>query len=241
MSLTPTLSLCAGEGPPESGLGSVLVFRRRDETATATSTGKSAGGPSTTSSTNENPANGSGAKYSEAKGRPTPSRKDAEAARKSALRTPSDPKAARKQSRERERTARIEARQAMASGDTRKLPPRDSGPVRMFVRDYVDSRRSVAEFFIPFAFMVIVLGFFKQPALQAILVLSWMLMFLLLVVDSFIIGYRLKTKLAQQWPDKADRRGTLIYALMRTLQIRRMRLPPPRFKAGGKPVTPKAR
>ena len=31
-------------------------------------------------------------------------------------------------------------REALANGDERYLPARDKGPVRRFVRDYVDSR-----------------------------------------------------------------------------------------------------
>jgi len=129
----------------------------------------------------------------------------------------------------------------MVAGDTRNLPARDAGPVRAFVRDYIDSRRSVAEFFIPFAFVIIVLGFFKQPVVQAISLFSWMLMFTLLIVDSAIIGVRLRAKLTQQWPDRSARRGALLYALMRSIQIRRMRLPPPRVKVGGAPAPPKSK
>jgi len=33
----------------------------------------------------------------------------------------------------------------------------------------------------------------------------------------------------------------LLYALMRSIQIRRMRLPPPRVKVGGAPAPPKSK
>ena len=39
--------------------------------------------------------------------------------------------------------------------------------------------------------------------------------------------------------NKADRKGALFYAAMRSLTLRKLRLPPPRYKAGGRPVTPK--
>jgi len=211
------------------------MFGRRTDSEAASSVEKPA--PASAGSAEGTSA----AADSAAKGRPTPKRRDAEAARKEAMRTPSDPRAARKQERERGRQARIEARAAMVAGDTRNLPARDAGPVRAFVRDYIDSRRSVAEFFIPFAFVIIVLGFFKQPVVQAISLFSWMLMFTLLIVDSAIIGVRLRAKLTQQWPDRSARRGALLYALMRSIQIRRMRLPPPRVKVGGAPAPPKSK
>ena len=53
------------------------------------------------------------------KGRPTPSRKEAEAARKQSLRVPKDPKAAKKAARERDREARSQQRAALMAGDER--------------------------------------------------------------------------------------------------------------------------
>ena len=79
------------------------------------------------------------------KGRPTPSRKDAEAARKQQLKIPKDPKAAKAAARERDREARATARAGMMAGDERYMPARDKGPARAFTRDFVDSRFSIAE------------------------------------------------------------------------------------------------
>ena len=42
-----------------------------------------------------------------------------------------------------------------------------------------------------------------------------------------------RSRLKAQWPDKADE-GRQPYAVMRGLQIRRLRVPPPQFKAGGR-------
>ena len=70
-----------------------------------------------------------------AKGRKTPSRKEAEEARKKAMKTPMTRKEQMK--REREARAQIRERQqeALKSGDERYLPVRDRGPVRRFIRD----------------------------------------------------------------------------------------------------------
>jgi hypothetical protein len=173
------------------------------------------------------------------KGRPTPTRKEAEQARKDALRTPSDPRAARKAAKARERQARMENRAALLAGDESKLPVRDQGPVRRFTRDFVDSRFTVAEYFIFIALAVLVLGFIPNQAVQSIVSLAWFILIAVILVDSTILVLRLRSQLRQRFPDKAERRGALFYAIMRTLQLRRLRLPPPKVKRGGAPVTPK--
>ena len=97
------------------------------------------------------------------KGRPTPSRREAEAARKQQLKIPKDPKEAKKAARERDREERAASRAAMMAGDERYLPARDKGPGRAFTRDFVDSRFTLAEYFIFIAIGVLVLGFIRNP------------------------------------------------------------------------------
>lgn len=173
------------------------------------------------------------------KGRPTPTRKQAEQARREALKGSSDPKAQRRMERDRARAERMAAREALMAGDERYLPPRDAGPVRKYVRDYIDGRWTLAEFFIPIAIVVLILSLFQNPSVQASVSLIWFLLLLVLVVDMAILLLRLRGKLASQFPDATDRRGALFYASMRAMQIRRLRLPPPKVRPGGKPVTPK--
>ncbi|NQU37203.1 MAG: DUF3043 domain-containing protein [Actinobacteria bacterium] len=185
------------------------------------------------------------------KGRPTPTRKEAEAARKASMKTGivppksspkgggGDKKADRAAQREYARDQRIKAREGMQRGDQRYLPARDQGPVRMAVRDYIDSRRTVAEFFVPVAVVVLILGLMRNSQLQALVTLVWMLIIIVVVTDTGIMLVRMNGKLREQFPDKAERKGVNFYATMRAMQIRRLRLPPPRFKAGGTPVTPK--
>jgi len=84
------------------------------------------------------------------KGRATPSRKDAEAARRLRLGAlPADPKAARKAEREAQRTRYEQSRQALKTGDERAYPERDRGPAKAFVRDYVDGRLRLLEVLMP--------------------------------------------------------------------------------------------
>ncbi len=170
------------------------------------------------------------------KGRPTPSRKEAEAARKQSMKLPKDPKAAKRAMRERDREARATSRAALLSGDERALPARDAGPVRSFTRDFVDSRRSLAEYFIVVAFLVLILGFVRNPALQLGVSLFWLLATVLIVVDTIWMLRRLSKALTERWPDKADRKGAAFYAGLRALQLRRLRLPKPKVAIGGTPV-----
>ena len=51
----------------------------------------------------------------------------------------------------------MEARAAYMRGDQNALPARDKGPVKKFVRDYVDSKRSIGEYFLPLIMVVLVL------------------------------------------------------------------------------------
>lgn len=175
------------------------------------------------------------------KGRPTPKRREAEEARKQALKGPSDPKARRKVEKERARQERMAAREALMAGDERHLPARDAGPVRKYVRDYIDGRWTLAEFFIPLAVVVLVASLFTKPQVQQMVSYVWFLMLLLLLVDMSILMLRLRGKLKSQFPDPDERRGALFYGAMRAMQIRRLRLPPPKVKPGGKPVTPKVK
>ena len=174
------------------------------------------------------------------KGAPTPTRKEAEAARKARLSgTTGDPKADRKAAREADRKARYEARLALQAGDERRLPARDAGPVKAYVRDFVDGRISAGELFIPVALVVLVAGFIRIQWVQVVLLYAWSAMLLGVVLDSVFLWYRLRKTLPERFPDES-RRGALSYGILRSLQIRKLRLPPPKVRWNGQPVAPKA-
>ncbi len=173
------------------------------------------------------------------KGRPTPTRKEAEAARKQSLKVPSDAKEARRAARTRAARERQVTREALMSGDERALPARDAGPVRRHVRDFVDRRFAAAEIFLPFAVVVLLVGFIRVPEVQGIVSLLWLVVTIFIVFDTTLLLTRLDRSLKAQWPDKADRKGALFYGLMRVLQLRKLRLPPPKVRIGGRPVVPK--
>jgi len=175
------------------------------------------------------------------KGRPTPKRKEAESARKQGITVPKDPKAARRAARERDREARAKSRAGLMAGDPAYFPRRDAGPVKAQVRDYIDRRRTVGEFFVPFAFVVLLMGLVDNPTVQTAVVYVWTSVLLLVVLDTILVGILLGRSLRKDYPAKSDRKGAVSYGVLRALQLRRFRIPPPRIKAGGAPVTPKVK
>jgi hypothetical protein len=170
------------------------------------------------------------------KGRPTPSRREAEAARKQQLKIPKDPKAAKKAVREREREDRARSRAGMMAGDERYLPARDKGPGRAFARDFVDSRFTVAEFFIFVAIAVLVLGFVRNPAIQSFVSIAFFAFTAVIAIDTIVLLVLLNRRAKVAVPNPVDRKGLTLYAVLRTLQLRRLRLPPPRVRRGGAPI-----
>ncbi len=169
------------------------------------------------------------------KGHATPSRREAEEARKSQLKIPKDPKAAKKASRQRDQEDRARAREGMRNGEEKYLPARDRGPARAFARDFVDGRVTLAEFFIFIAIAVLALGFIRNPLIQSWVSIGFFALTALIVVDTVVLLVQLSLRAKKAFPEAKDRKGLLLYATLRTLQLRRLRLPPPRVRRGGAP------
>ncbi|MER6050927.1 DUF3043 domain-containing protein [Streptomyces sp. BHT-5-2] len=168
------------------------------------------------------------------KGRPTPKRSDAQSQRRTRAHTPTNRKDAMKAQREARRADLARQREALANGDERYLPVRDKGPLRRFARDYVDSRWCAAEFFLPVAVIILVLTMIRVPQIQSLALLLWLVIIVLIVLDSVLIWFRLGKVLQQRFP-KENLKGVRAYAVMRTLQMRRLRLPKPQVKRGQRP------
>jgi len=171
------------------------------------------------------------------KGHATPKRKAAEALNRRPL-VPADRKAAGKTDRAAARTLRDREYQAMQSGDERYLPAKHQGPVLRFVRDHVDARWNLGEFFLPIAMTFVVATFFfsKNQAAAAIIILILYAVVIITVIDAAIMWRTLKKRLALSFGDRARVRGVMMYAVMRAFQIRRARLPKPQVKHGEYPV-----
>ena len=89
------------------------------------------------------------------KGRPTPKRKDAQAQNLRPL-VPKDREASRKAAKARMRARENAEYDAMQSGDINHMPKSERLPWRVYIRDYVDARFNLGEFFIPVAFAILI-------------------------------------------------------------------------------------
>ena len=169
----------------------------------------------------------------EGKGRPTPKRSEAERRRRQPYAAPADKKAAGQQTRDRDRAARARRIEAARRGESWALPRKDQGPVRALARDYVDSRRSLSEYYM-FGVLVLVVLLFV-PSLRGSAVIDYAVVALLAVIvtESVLVGGRV-IKLAQQRFPGESTRGVRMYAAIRGTQIRRLRMPAPRVKPGDK-------
>lgn len=165
-----------------------------------------------------------------AKNRPTPKRKDQEAARKRPL-VQTDRKAARAADREARREQGRKVRQAMATGDDRHLPPRDKGPVRRYVRDVVDARWSLGEFLLPLMIAVLVLSLFAG-SWATFVFLGVYVLILVAIVDVWLLWRRTKPKVLARFGADTELRGVGMYQAMRAFQMRRTRLPKPQVERG---------
>lgn len=165
------------------------------------------------------------------KGRPTPSRKDAEAAAKARAKVPRT----RKEQMLAQRGVKGESgktvRQGMKDGDERYLLTRDKGPVRRFIRDYVDSRFSFVELMVPLLIVTLLLGYSGNAYLVGVGNTVLLGTVLLVALDIFLMRFRLRREMARRFPDEPTK-GTTYYAIMRALQMKFMRMPKSKVKIG---------
>ncbi len=186
-----------------------------------------------TSTTAGSPA-GDGRGTGTGKGRPTPTRREAEAAAKARARAVTDTKQARRQAREKRAAESRRMREGMKAGDERYLMSRDKGPVKRFIRDFVDARVSIAEFLLPLLLLTFVLQASGNPALVRFGGALWTTTILVVLIDTLWLVFRLKRALRERFPDEGSR-GTVFYAVLRALQVRPLRSPKPQVRIGGKP------
>ena len=170
-----------------------------------------------------------------AKNRPTPKRRDQEAANRRPL-VVADRKEAKSQDRTKRREAQLLQRQAMATGDDAHLPARDKGPVRRYIRDYVDARWNLGEFMLPVMIVVLALSFVRLPWVFLVVSVGVYGLLFAAAIDSWLMWRRLRTRLVEKFGADRVGRGLAMYAVMRGFQLRRSRMPRPLVKRGEFPT-----
>ncbi|MFR5004838.1 MAG: DUF3043 domain-containing protein [Bifidobacterium dentium] len=171
------------------------------------------------------------------KGRPTPKRKDAQAQNLRPL-VPKDREASRKAAKARMRERENAEYDAMQKGDINHMPKAERLPWRIYIRDYVDARFNLGEFFIPVAFVILVVSIFvtyKWPTLALPLMVLMYVYLFAVIIDIALMWRKLKKKLIEKYGEKSVARGmrSASYAWSRAIQIRRWRLPKPRYAKRG--------
>ncbi|HHU39072.1 MAG TPA: DUF3043 domain-containing protein [Propionibacterium sp.] len=155
------------------------------------------------------------------KAAPTPTRREAEAARRARLNPQLSPKEARK----RERAAQYAARD-------RQMAVQEASPGRVLMRDHVDARINPAEFAMPILLGVMALTLVPAllPYIQWLLYATWAYI-AVMILDTVLMWRGFKKLVAQRHPD-TPLRGLLMYGFNRQMTFRRWRRPPPRVKRG---------
>jgi hypothetical protein len=165
------------------------------------------------------------------KGRPTPKRSDAERRRRQPYTAPKDRKEAGRATRDRQRADRGRRLEAVRRGEEWALPARDRGPVKALARDYVDSKRRLSEFYMYGLLVLLALVFVRTPVAQSILDGLVIVGVLIMLGEGTLIGRRVRALAAERLPGVSTR-GVALYAAMRALQIRKLRMPRPRVNIG---------
>jgi hypothetical protein len=169
----------------------------------------------------------------ESKGRPTPKRKEAESKRKVSSLAPLVTKDQKRASKALARQDRVAQRAAYLRGEESALPLRDRGAARRFVRNYVDSRRSTGEYFLPTIFVVLVLTLFPVPAVQLGAIVLMYAMLIVAIIDGVLLSKKIRKAVQEQFPG-AETKGLGMYAWLRSTQMRRLRAPHPQVSVSKK-------
>lgn len=176
-------------------------------------------------------------KQSGKKGRPTPKRRDAENARLTPL-APKDRKAQRKIANERRRERENKEYEAMRDGDIHNMPKSEQLPWRIYIRDYVDARYNLGEYFMIVIIVLMIAALvagYTYPAASLYILILMYVYFGAVIIDAIVMWRGLKKKLIEKFGERSVSRGMRsgYYAWSRSLQIRSWRLPKPRTKKHG--------
>ncbi|MGH3715920.1 MAG: DUF3043 domain-containing protein [Micromonosporaceae bacterium] len=219
------------------------LFRRRSQAAdqspaesdAVTTESEAAAEPDGAEDASDDAAPRAGVKpkaYTPAKGRATPKRNQAR--KRTAEPPPKDRKEAYRRMRGRQKEERAEARAAMMRGEDKFLPTRDRGPERTLVRNIVDARRNIGTWFFAGAVVILIGTWPGVPnPIRFFFDLMWVVLLVAVLVDSVMLARLIKRLVWLRYPDTTQKPGGLyFYGIMRSLTLRRMRIPAPQVKPG---------
>jgi len=162
---------------------------------------------------------------------PTPKRKDSEALNKVNAITSPATKATKARDRNEVKAKRLAARAAYMRGEESALPARDRGPIKRYVRNYVDSRRNIGEYFLPAVFTVLVLTVVHNKFVSLIAILFMYAAMLYTVISGIFMTRSIRKVVNAKFPGESTK-GLGMYGWLRSTQMRRMRAPAPQVKRG---------
>lgn len=156
---------------------------------------------------------------------PTPTRREAEAARRERL----NPTLSPKEAKARERAAKAAQR-------NEQFARTENTPGKVLMRDFVDSRRGIAQWSMPLLMIMLAFSLLMSSFNNDLAILVTGVtyaVFLLIAVDIFLMWRQYKRLHAERLP-KEPLKGLLAYMLNRAINVRRLRMPAPRVKPGDK-------
>lgn len=167
------------------------------------------------------------------KGRPTPKRRDSEAARRRPLvadtRTMS--KDARRAEKRKRQMGRAVAREGMLRGDQKYLAARDRGPQRRYLRDAVDRRWNIGEILLPTMLLILLASLVRIPGVQLMMFAAAYGLILFGLVDAVLLWRRTKIAYMDEFQSEPPR-GSASYVVLRSFQMRRSRVPRAQVERG---------
>ena len=153
----------------------------------------------------------------------TPSRKAAEAARMERLHPTLSPKEQRRADARAKSAARMDSWSRI-----------EQSPERQLLRDYVDTRWTVAEFMLPLMILLMALSMISiqaAPQISYYVTLALWPLMIMAIINVAIMWRGFKKLLAERHPG-ASTKGLLMYMMNRSIMLRRFRQPGPRIKRG---------
>jgi len=154
---------------------------------------------------------------------PTPTRKEAEAARRERL----NPTLSPSQQRARDRESKAHQREE----SWKKV---DNEPSRVLLRNFIDSRKGMAQWWMPTIMSTLVLALVIMYAYPPGAIVATFVPYAalaLLAVHVFVLWRQFKALLAQRLPNEPTR-GLLVYLINRIIAMRRFRVPTPQVNPG---------